>query len=185
MALIMAIDASTTKCGVAVFADSPYTEVRCARFFTEEFPGSYSEDKLREIVMRFSNLFGEYNPQAVLIEEPLVFAKQSRSVAMLNQVGGALFALCVSRGTRVGFLHGQKVKKILKIRSKRDSIELAYNNLMLMDPGVRMPNEHEADAINLFYAQVALQHEIASNENRQEAGVYEILESNNLAERNK
>lgn len=137
----MSIDASTSKCGIAIFEHGVLTG-----YLTAEFSGTWSQEKLLRIIEYFDELFTKLHPTRVLIEEPLVFAKRSRSVAMLNQVGGAIFATATLY-CRATFFHGQKVKKYLKFRTKEESIAIACK----MNK-VRGINEHEADAMNLYHA---------------------------------
>ena len=138
----LSIDASTSKCGIAVFDGGDLMQVR-----TEEFEGTWCPDKLNKIIDTFEDILSYYSPDTVLIEEPLVFAKQSRSVAMLNQVGGAIYTVARMYKMNVYFFHGQKVKKILGFKTKEESIKLASNHT-----GIKDINEHEADAVNLYLA---------------------------------
>lgn len=138
----MAIDASTSSCGVAIF--------ECGElqlYFTKKFDGTFSYTKLDEIFNYFEEKIAEFNPERVIVEEPLVYAKQSRSVAMLNLVGGVIFAVGRIYRKPVFMYHGNKVKKILKFKTKQESIKLAQRNYK-----VKGLTEHEADAINLYTA---------------------------------
>lgn len=140
----LTVDSSTSKCGIAVFDSG-----KLISHLTKEFPGTWDQTKLVNIVKYFEDLISELNPDVVLIEEPLVFAKQSRSVAMLNQVGGAIFTVAIMFGKSVVFFHGQKVKKYLKFKTKQESIAIAQETYNIT--GI---NEHEADAINLHDAYI-------------------------------
>ena len=149
----ISIDASTSKCGIAIFEHGELSSYQ-----TAEFEGTWSQQKLLKIIEYFDDLFTTFHPSKVFIEEPLVFAKQSRSVAMLNQVGGAIFAVA-QYACPVVFFHGQKVKKILSFKTKEESIKIAQK--MNKCSGI---NEHEADAMNLYNAYM-LRIENEENEN--------------------
>jgi Holliday junction resolvasome RuvABC endonuclease subunit len=138
---VIAIDSSTTHCGVAIFNNTTFL-----RSITYDFGGTYSLYKLRDIVKVFENLFCDEAPKIVLIETP-VPCRNSKAVTSLNQVAGAISAVAFITGADVEFIHNKEAKKLTGVKTKEDSI----NRAKLITP-TKDISEHEADAIMIAIA---------------------------------
>lgn len=144
--ITLGVDSSTTNCGVAVFVNGKLKQT--ANF---EFKGKYSIEKLKAISFTFNNLFADYSPDIVLIEEPAP-VRNSRAITGLNQVAGAIAALGFYHGAHVDFVHNQTVKKTYKIKTKQDSINIVRRSFRVR----KDMTEHEADAVLVVSAYIKL-----------------------------
>ncbi len=135
------IDASTKSCGVAVFVNGNYYSS-----FTKTFDGTFTYEKLKEIIDFFNQFFDDLVPDIVIIEEPLA-VRNGRVTRHLNLVGGAIFSSAYSYCQTVDFIHNRTVKKLMNIKTKQDSIDKAlklYN--------IACKTDDESDAIMLVEA---------------------------------
>lgn len=134
----IAIDSSTTNCGIAIYENGVFKDSLNISFLNK-----YSLDKLIEISNWFSDFFSE-NPADLLIIEETVPSRFSRAVTGLNQVFGAIVAVANSHNIHVNQLHNQKVKSHLNFKTKEEAIKLAF-----AFTGRGNLTEHEADAVLL------------------------------------
>lgn len=135
--ITLGVDSSTTNCGVAVFVNGKLSQT--ANF---EFSGKYSVSKLKIIAFAFNNLFADYSPDIVLIEEPAP-VRNSRAITGLNQVAGAIAALGFYHGAHVDFVHNRTVKKMFNVKTKEDSVGLVRRMFKVS----KDITEHETDAV--------------------------------------
>lgn len=139
--ITIGVDASTTCCGLAVFKDGFLTKT-----FSVKFKGKYDAFKLKDICIAFENVFEEYNPDIVIIEEPFTFsASRTNAVSSLNQVAGAIFSTAMNYTHNVYMIHNSTVKKIFGIKGKDLKDQMMAKAKELYDEDYK--TQDEADAV--------------------------------------
>lgn len=137
--ITIGIDSSTVCCGVAIYKSGVF-------FKTEklEFKDRFCPEKLYAIAKEFQSLFIIYQPDIVVIEEP-VPTRFSKAVTSLNQVAGVIFGVATYFCDTVDFIHNLTVKKAMGIKTKEDSIAKAKS----LYPQLKDINDDQSDAIML------------------------------------
>lgn len=138
---ILGIDSSSTNCGVSVYINGKFIEVKSL-----PFKGTFDFSKLNLIIKTFSELFDTYKPQMIVIEEALS-ARNGKVTRTLNQIFGAILAVCCLKNIDYISIHPSQVKSLVKIKHKEESLEKA-----LELTGKNCNNNDESDSILLVEA---------------------------------
>lgn len=149
--LIIGIDSSVHNVGVSIYIDIFEDHNPITRCFT--FKDCYSLLSLFCICSKLEDeVFSQYTGEKrlVVIEEPLLPIKFSRSISQLNQIAGALAYLSHSYGFEVMYIHNRTVKSLMGFKSKDESVKVARK----LYPHLRKVTltDHESDAVLLVEA---------------------------------
>lgn len=117
--ITIGIDQSTQSCGISVYKNGRYSTS-----FVKKFTGTFDLDKLKTICTFFEGLFYFYEPQIVLLEEPLS-VRNGRVTRHLNQLAGAIVSVAFRFSPTVDMIHNRTIKSLMGVKSKGDSVKTA------------------------------------------------------------
>lgn len=112
--ITVGIDPSTTSTGIAIYKNGYPIKTQNVKL-----PGNYNTEKLKAIICSVENIFEEYRPDIIVIEEPFMFSfRFSNAVSQLNQLYGALVSLGMDYTSVIYPIHNQTVKKIFNLKGR-------------------------------------------------------------------
>jgi Holliday junction resolvasome RuvABC endonuclease subunit len=134
--ITIGIDSSSKHCGYAIFKNGNLIKTDVFNY-----EGKYTLQKLGEVTKDFDTLFKKEKPHIVILESPAP-VRNSRTLTMLNQIAGAIWSVAAVNGAFIDEIHNKKIKKIMEIKTKQDSIDKVQEIF-----NYQVANDHEADAV--------------------------------------
>ncbi len=130
------IDQSTQSCGISIYKNGKYMDS-----FVKKFTGTFDLEKLKTICTFFESLFYFYEPQIVLLEEPLS-VRNGRVTRHLNQLAGGILSVAFRFSPTVDMIHNRTIKSLMSAKTKEESKKTASSII-----GKIISSDDESDSI--------------------------------------
>lgn len=151
--IMLAIDSSTSKSGIAIFKNGAYQEsslLDCTNF-------KNMEDRFKEMSLKLIHILDKYKPYIIYIEETVV----NRNVAVqrfLTRLQGVIYGYCVLNNCEFNTIRPTSWRKLAGINQKgkkRDDLKKLAINAVYQRLGI-IVGDDEAEAILIGIAALEL-----------------------------